>query len=278
MLYLEHFSFPDTNRKQYPFNIMFPKQIGKLSLSPVTIFYGGNGSGKSTILNIIARTIGVRDMTLGNTGDFFDNYIGECSYYLNWHDTSRKSRFIRSEDIMDGINDAREANYRITEKAYKDADKLDEYGFEGLSERFRHPDSLTYKDRALLSRMSIGQGLNAALSAREAQYSNGETAMRYFDQNLTLESLIFLDEPENSLDAISQQQLAIKIDGLAHYADTQFIIASHSPFIMAIRGAKIIDLDSLPSVEHHWYELPNVVTYFDFFQKHADKFLMTRHG
>ena len=120
--------------------------------------------------------------------------------------------------------------------------------------------------------MSIGQGLNAALSAREAQYSNGETAMRYFDQNLTLESLIFLDEPENSLDAISQQLLAIKIDGLAHYADTQFIIATHSPFLMATRGAKVIDLDSTPSIERNWYELPNMVAYHDFFQKHADKF------
>jgi predicted ATPase len=229
MLYLEHFSFPATDKRLYPFGIMHPKQIGKLDFTPVTIFYGGNGSGKSTILNIIARTIGVRDMTLGNTGDYFDSYIEECSYYLNWRNISRKSRFIRSEDIMDGINDARETNFRITQKTYKDADKLDEYGFEGLSERF-------------------------------------------FDQNLTLESLIFLDEPENSLDAISQQQLAIKIDGLAHYADTQFIIATHSPFLMAIRGAKVVDLDSTPSIERNWYELPNMVAYFNFFQKHADKF------
>ena len=272
MLYLEHFSFPATDKRLYPFDIMHPKQIGKLDFTPVTIFYGGNGSGKSTILNIIARTIGVRDMTLGNTGDYFDSYIEECSYYLNWRNTSEKSRFIRSEDIMDGINDARETNFRITQKAYKDADKLDEYGFEGLSERFRHPDTLTHHDRTLLSRMSIGQGLNAALSLREAEYSNGEVAMRYFDQNLTLESLIFLDEPENSLDAISQQQLAIKIDGLAHYADTQFIIATHSPFLMAIRGAKVVDLDSTPSIERNWYELPNIVAYFNFFQKHADRF------
>ncbi len=90
-------------------------------------------------------------------------------------------------------------------------------------------------------------------------------------------TLYFLDEPENSLDVIFQQKLATMIQNHVQHSNVQFIIATHSPFLLAMDGAKVIDLDSLPSVERQWYELPNVVAYFDFFQKHADKFLMKNH-
>ena len=96
--------------------------------------------------------------------------------------------------------------------------------------------------------------------------------MQYFDSHFIRNSLFFLDEPENSLDAVFQQELAAKIEDHVRNMNGQFIIATHSPFLMAIEGAKVIDLDSYPATERPWYKLPNMVAYFEFFQKHTEKF------
>ena len=74
-----------------------------------------------------------------------------------------------------------------------------------------------------------------------------------------------------------QQQLAAKLEehvkeAQSIHAHSQFIIATHSPFLMAMEGAKVIDLDSCPSRERPWFELPNMVAYYQFFQKHAHQF------
>lgn len=81
---------------------MAQKDLGQVEFAPVTIFYGGNGSGKSTILNVIARSIGVRRMSEGNTSDYFHSYTRLCNYEslgggIYYHNLC----FIRSEDIMD---------------------------------------------------------------------------------------------------------------------------------------------------------------------------------
>ena len=52
------------------------------------------------------------------------------------------------------------------------------------------------------------------------------------------------------------------------------MIASHSPFILAARGAKIYDLDSEPVCVKKWTQLRNVRTYFDFFNGHRSEFEM----
>lgn len=69
MLYLETFSFPDAERETsflleekrtcfasfYPFKILSRHRFERVDFEPVTIFYGGNGTGKSTALHVIAQ-------------------------------------------------------------------------------------------------------------------------------------------------------------------------------------------------------------------------------
>lgn len=50
------------------------------------------------------------------------------------------------------------------------------------------------------------------------------------------------------------------------------MIATHSPFVLAIRGAKIYDLDEEPVDVKRWTELENVRAYYEFFKKHASEF------
>ena len=151
---------------------------------------------------------------------------------------------------------------------YEKAGLLDDY-VEGLGDKFRDPDSLKPWERDILSRLDDGKRLLASLDSREEQFSNGESAMQYFDKHFLWNSLFFLDEPENSLDVMYQQQHAERIENQVLNSNGQFIIATHSPFLMAMEGAKVIDLDSCPSVERPWFELPNMVAYHKFFQKYA---------
>ena len=62
------------------------------------------------------------------------------------------------------------------------------------------------------------------------------------------------------------------LEDSARFYGCQFIIATHSPFLLAMRGARIYDLDADPIVRRKWTELPAVRTYFDFFASHADDF------
>ena len=270
-MYLDSFVFGETDRHVYPHFVMAQKGLARIDFAPITIFYGGNGSGKSTILNVIARTIGVRGMSFGNTSDYFRHYTKLCNFETTWPINARSAHFIRSEDIMEGIIEIRKTNREITEKVYEKAEILDDY-VDGLGDKFRDPESMEPWERALLSRLTDAQHLINWLNSREDQLSNGESAMQYFDSHFIRNSLFFLDEPENSLDAVFQQKLAAKIEDHVRNSNGQFIIATHSPFLMAMEGAKVIDLDSYPATERPWYELPNMVAYFDFFQMHAEKF------
>lgn len=63
----------------------------------------------------------------------------------------------------------------------------------------------------------------------QEKYSNGETSMAFFEENLQPGNLYVLDEPETSLSPANQIRIAEQINELARYFDNQFIIATHSP-------------------------------------------------
>lgn len=84
MIYLSHFSFPDAEREYsflmeekrtcydtfYPFQVLSKRCLRMLDFEPVTILYGGNGSGKTTALNVIAEKLGLERDTLYNRTNF----------------------------------------------------------------------------------------------------------------------------------------------------------------------------------------------------------------
>ncbi|MDD3212690.1 MAG: AAA family ATPase, partial [Eubacteriales bacterium] len=62
------------------------------------------------------------------------------------------------------------------------------------------------------------------------------------------------------------------IEDSVHYMDCQMVISTHSPFLLALRGAKIYDLDARPVDIKKWTDLDNVRRYMEFFKSHRGEF------
>ncbi len=101
----------------------------------------------------------------------------------------------------------------------------------------------------------------------QEKYSNGETAMQLLFEDLEPDTLYLLDEPEVSLSPQNQVKLAEEINKYARLLGCQFIIASHSPFMLGTLNGKIYNLDSDEIEEAKWSELENVRCFYDFFKK-----------
>lgn len=64
----------------YPFGILERNRLGRVSFDRITIFCGGNGSGKTTALNVIAEKLGLRRDSMFNSGRFFQEYLDLCEF------------------------------------------------------------------------------------------------------------------------------------------------------------------------------------------------------
>lgn len=107
----------------------------------------------------------------------------------------------------------------------------------------------------------------------QEKYSNGETTLQMLDDYIEPDALYLLDEPEVSLSPANQTLLAEKLNQMARFLGCQFIIATHSPFMLGTLNARIYNLDSLELEEANWTELENVRYFYDFFEKHRDEFI-----
>ena len=272
--YLQQFFPCLENRHVYPYRVVYPMMLEHIDFAPITILYGNNGSGKSTLLNVMAQHLGLKKMTLGNDNEYFEGYVKKCSSCIDDEGLPEESSFIRSEDIMVKIAKQRKLYAAIKNEVFsdKEIEKMSDYGIsENLYEKaLTDPESVNAADYALLSRLGDFQKARLKLDNSEAT-SNGETALEYFKEHLFDESFYLLDEPENSMAPAFQQQLAQHIELLARL-DTQFVIATHSPFLLAIPNARIYDLDARPSTERAWYELENMKAYYRLFKQFEDRF------
>ena len=102
--------------------------------------------------------------------------------------------------------------------------------------------------------------------------SNGETALDYFEQAFQNGGIYLLDELKNCLSPIFQLELIKIIQDASRYYNCQFIICSHSPFILGLRDAVIYNMDSRPVIPEEWEKLENVKIYYEFFKSKRDKF------
>ena len=264
----------------YPCGLFSQKELHEIRFDKVTIFYGGNGSGKSTLLNLIAEKLKLNRIAPYNSGEMFASYVGSCRYTMGDDEEGfpyrvpNGSRIITSDDIFDYMLTVRTNNSEISEskKVAKEAWANLRFGetlkFDGME------DYEAFRTQVLARKKSVSRREFIRKTAGEEVQlcSNGETALQYFEKRLKNDTLYCLDEPENSLSPILQQELVKLLEELARYCGCQFIIATHSPFLLAMKRAKIYDLDSCPVETKNFWELENVKVYFDFFEKHRHLF------
>lgn len=293
MIYLSHFEFPDReieyhftmNQKRtcydtfYPFLVLSGHQLRELDFEPVTILYGGNGSGKTTALNVIAETLGLERDTLYNRSNFFEEYTRLCSCRGSETERGKRhvprmpkgSRIITSDDVFDFMLNLRSINDGIDRKR---EELFDDY-LEAKYSQFTMRSMEDYEQlKKVCSARSNTQSkyIRRNLMDNVREHSNGESAFLYFTDKIKENGLYLLDEPENSLSPAKQQELLKFLEDSARFFGCQFIIATHSPFLLSMRGAKIYDMDEEIVDVKRWTELENVRTYYAFFKNYESEF------
>lgn len=286
MIYLKYFQLLSEVQEQacidplkihtsaYPFGLFPYRDLKEIEFSNITIFYGGNGSGKTSLLNIIAENIKAQRKSNFNKGNNFNRYVESCQ--AEWDNDNFKDikdiKIISSDDVFDNLLDIRAINSQVNRK--KDIlgeeylnSKFDTNKFQGLHdfERFKKICEARKQTESSYIR-------NKLINNNIIEHSNGESALLYWQQEITENSLYLLDEPENSLSAQNQIKLKQFIEDSARFYNCQFIISTHSPFLLSLKFAKIYDLDANPVCTKHWTELPNVLSYYNFFKENDDQF------
>ena len=261
----------------YPFKIFPGKKMSSLELDRITLLYGGNGSGKSTLINVMANKVGAARFSAFNGSAFFEEFVALCG--VEYARRPRASFVLTSDDVFDYVLNARSVNEQIDDKRDELFQRYTDIYFEGQSNpeigRLRGLDDYERwaETREILSpRRSQSSYIKKRVASDVSLYSNGETALRYFVDRIDADALYFLDEPENSLSIELQIRLAEYIEATAIATKSQFIIATHSPVLLAMKRAKIYNLDAYPATDCVWTELPNVRRYFDFFMEHRSEF------
>lgn len=203
--------------------------------TPVTVLVGENGSGKSTFLEALAIACGLpavgssrldADPSLAPQRRLADRFR------LTWRGRTHRGFFLRAEDF---------------------------FGFQKrlAQSRAEHEAELVRIDTELADASEYARTLargphRGSIGAIEERYgenpdaaSHGEAFLNLFGRRLVPGGLYLLDEPEAALSP--QSQLAFLSMIRASLDDgSQFIVATHSPLLMATPGATILSFDEAP--------------------------------
>lgn len=284
MIYLSRFDFPDADREfdfrlsekrqcydtYYPFHVLSGRGLAAVEPDHITVLYGGNGSGKTTALNVIAEKLGLKRDAPYNRSNFFEDYTALCDFDVR-RPVPRDSRIITSDDVFDFMLDLRALNEGIDRQ--REA-LFDEYiaNRHGAFRLRSMEDYEQLKQVNLARRTTQSRYVRKRMPPNAREQSNGESAYAFFTSQIGENALYLLDEPENSLAPERQMALAQFIEESVRFFGCQFLIATHSPFLLAMKDARIYDLDADPASIRKWTELENVQAYYRFFRRHAAAF------
>ena len=301
--YLEKFILPTQEREEaslsrdfddyklleistpYPYGIFGWKEFSEIDFAPITIFYGGNGSGKSTLLNVMTEVLKIRRIAPRNDSEVFAGYCNLCKIKTGWDvdyniplNIPSGSALLTSDDVFEYMLASRMHNSELDDE-YK---KAYLYYFAGRSSNScssvqKHFGIDDYEEQrkivlALKRSHSARVFSEKVIGKKIKPNSNGETAIDFFNKKIKDEKLYLLDEPENSLSPKLQLELIKILEESVRYLGVQLVIATHSPLLLSMEGAKIYDLDETPVDIKNWYELENVKIYFEHFQKNKKFF------
>lgn len=282
MIYLKNFKLPNNemeihirdprriyNGNYYPLGLFSSKELTNIDFENITIFYGTNGSGKTTLLNVISNKLNANRNNSINKGTNFDNYVRVCKFEMSDNKPS-EIKVVSSDDVFDYLLDIRSINSHINRRK-------DILGEEWIKNKYTSSDySINDYEKIKASydarRQTQSAYIRNRLSNNLVEQSNGESALMFWEREIKENAIYLLDEPENSLSADNQLKLKQFIEDSARFYNCQFIISTHSPFLLNLLEAKIYNLDQTPVSIQKWSELPNMKLYYEFFKERKDEF------
>lgn len=209
MIYLKQVNIHSENfpvRDAYPFNLKILDCTENVRFNTgITLFIGENGTGKSTLLKALANRCGV--------------HIWQNEFNLRVEENPHEAELYKHISI-EWENGPVPGSY---------------FGSQIFSHFAKNLEEWALNDPAMLGYFG-GKSL--------ITQSHGQSLMSYFRSRYTRKGLYFLDEPETALSPsslIDLLNLLIKTDKTGH---AQFIIATHSPFLMACPDAVIYTFDT----------------------------------
>jgi len=210
----------------YPFNVPTLRKAQKVTLDkPVVFFVGENGSGKSTLLEALCRKCGI------HIWDKPKRHIAHENPY---------------ETQLSDYVDVTWANGRVSGSLFR-AETFREFADFIDDVSLCDPGRLQYHGGRILNVLSHGQGILSYLATR-----------------YRIKGLYFLDEPEAALSPSSQIKFLRLLQGLSAQGHAQFIIATHSPILLALPGAQIYSFDPPQIVEIRYTETKHYQLYKQF--------------
>ena len=268
-----------TPDEHYPIGFFPPKQLTQLDFENITILYGGNGSGKTTLLNIMTEKLGVFRQKEYLQTEMFSFYLKGC--HCDPAHIPPNSKFLASDDIFQHILSVRDDNKQVKQNKREEQEfhftaiwhPEEIYSEEKTNIDTDNPEEMEGYFRFLQARQKTKrQFVRSRAGEMQRQYSNGENSLIFFDKEITENAVFFLDEPENSMSPKFQMELLQLIEDSVRFKNCQFVIATHSPFILSLRNAKIYNLDAYPVTVEKWYELENVKFFYEFFKRNEKMF------
>jgi predicted ATPase len=210
----------------YPFSLEVFRHTRSISLSsPVTFFVGENGSGKSTLLKSIAQRANIHIWKGFDRSRYKKNRYEDQLY--------RHIRLEWANGLVPGAFFASEIFRNFSQL-------LDEWAS-------TDPGVLDYFGKASLMTQSHGQG-----------------HMAYFEHRFGLKGFYLLDEPENALSPKTQLRLLSVLESGMRSGVAQFVIATHSPILLSLPGARILSFDASPIDEVSYKDTEQYRVYRDF--------------
>ena len=247
-------AWPERLDGQFPFRLSIFRELGRMELTrPVTFLVGENGSGKSTFLEFLACASGA--ITVGSSGVDKDpslEAVRRLAFYarLSWRKRTRRGFYLRAEDFFGYARRMEEVKTELSsDLANVDAE------YKGHSKMAHDLARMPYMRELSALERSYGSGLDAR--------SHGESFLLLFQERFVPGGLYLLDEPEAPLSPVRQLGLLAILQGMVRQ-EAQFIIATHSPILMAFPGAEILNFEGGKIQPAKYEELEHVRLTRDF--------------